>query len=517
MRSSSWRSIVAVAAGEEVDDAVDHPPVLLLVDVADARRLAALDVVVEARRAAAPPGLRALAGAEQEDLLQQVERAAHLLGVRVRAEVGALAAVALAREVHAREVLVEGDRDVRIGLVVAQPDVEARLVLLDEVLLGQQRLGLGLDDEVLDRVDELAQLDEPARGRAREVRGDALADRLGLAHVEHAPAGVAEQVHAGLVGQRAALLGEPAFGAFRSGGDGHLIEDRVGGWAPRSTSTATRRRARPRACAARWRRPRSATSSAGSTPPSTRSRSGSQQLLGHEAALYLPTGTLCNVIATRLHVRPGGDEVLLHHSAHPFNAEAGGPAAISGATLHGLDGEGGIVAPATFEAAINAPGDRYGPRTRVLWVEQTTNIGGRAGVAARDGRARAGDRRPARPARPPRRGAADERGGRERSVGGRVRVRLRHGVAGLQQGPGRAVRGLPGRVGGADRRGVALQADARRRAAPGRRGGGGRALRARPPRRAAGRGPRQRAAPRRRSGSARQASRSTRRSWSPTS
>ncbi len=100
------------------------------------------------------------------------------------------------------------------------------------------------------------------------------------------------------------------------------------------------------------------------------------ELLGHEAALYLPTGTLCNVIATRLHVRPGGDEVLLHHSAHPFNAEAGGPAAISGATLHGLDGEGGIVAPATFEAAINAPGDRYGPRTRVLWVEQTTNIAG---------------------------------------------------------------------------------------------------------------------------------------------
>jgi threonine aldolase len=100
------------------------------------------------------------------------------------------------------------------------------------------------------------------------------------------------------------------------------------------------------------------------------------ELLGHEAALYLPTGTLCNVIATRLHVRPGGDEVLLHHSAHPFNAEAGGPAALSGATLHGLEGEGGIVAPETFEAAIHPPGDRYGPRTRVLWVEQTTNLAG---------------------------------------------------------------------------------------------------------------------------------------------
>jgi threonine aldolase len=100
------------------------------------------------------------------------------------------------------------------------------------------------------------------------------------------------------------------------------------------------------------------------------------ELLGHDAALFLPTGTLCNVVATRLHVRPGGDEVLLHHSAHPFHAEAAGPAAISGATLHPLDGEGGIVAPATFEAAIAPPGNRYVPRTRLLWVEQTTNLAG---------------------------------------------------------------------------------------------------------------------------------------------
>ncbi len=100
------------------------------------------------------------------------------------------------------------------------------------------------------------------------------------------------------------------------------------------------------------------------------------QLLGQEAALFLPTGTLCNIIATRLHVRPGGDEVLMHHSAHPFHAEAGGPAAISGATLHPLDGDGGIVAPEAFEAAIRPTGDRYGPRTRLLWVEQTANLTG---------------------------------------------------------------------------------------------------------------------------------------------
>ena len=112
--------------------------------VADAGRPAALDVVVEARRAGAAARLGALAGAEQEDLAEQVERAADALGARVRAEVDAVAPVALAREVDARELLVQADRDVRVGLVVAQPDVEARPVLLDEVLLGEQRLGLGV-------------------------------------------------------------------------------------------------------------------------------------------------------------------------------------------------------------------------------------------------------------------------------------------------------------------------------------------------------------------------------------
>ena len=78
---------------------------------------------------------------------------AHALGVRVGPEVGAAGPVALAREVHAREVLVERDRDERIGLVVAQADVEARPVLLDEALLGQQRLGLAGDHHALDALD----------------------------------------------------------------------------------------------------------------------------------------------------------------------------------------------------------------------------------------------------------------------------------------------------------------------------------------------------------------------------
>jgi threonine aldolase len=99
------------------------------------------------------------------------------------------------------------------------------------------------------------------------------------------------------------------------------------------------------------------------------------ELLGHEAGLFLPSGTMCNEIALRLHVRPSGDEVLLDRTSHPIAAEAGGPAAVSGALVHPLDGDGGIFTAAQVEAAIR-PDDRHFPRSRLVSVEQTTNLGG---------------------------------------------------------------------------------------------------------------------------------------------
>jgi threonine aldolase len=99
------------------------------------------------------------------------------------------------------------------------------------------------------------------------------------------------------------------------------------------------------------------------------------ELLGHEAALFLPSGTMCNAISFRLHLRPGGDEVLLDRTSHPINAEAGGPAAISSAMVRVLDGDGGRFTAAQLEAAIR-PADRYLPRSRLVSVEQTTNLAG---------------------------------------------------------------------------------------------------------------------------------------------
>jgi threonine aldolase len=80
----------------------------------------------------------------------------------------------------------------------------------------------------------------------------------------------------------------------------------------------------------------------GLDPTTRRLQERVARLVGHEAALFLPSGTMCNEIALRLHVRPGGDEVILDRSAHPVNYEAGGPAQVAGAMIRTVEGEGGI-------------------------------------------------------------------------------------------------------------------------------------------------------------------------------
>ena len=99
-------------------------------------------------------------------------------------------------------------------------------------------------------------------------------------------------------------------------------------------------------------------------------------LLGQEAAVFLPSGTMCNEIAIRLHVGPAGDEVILERTTHPLIAEAGGPAVLSSAVLAPIDGDHGRFTADQLEAAIRPSGDRYSPRSALVCVEQTTNMGG---------------------------------------------------------------------------------------------------------------------------------------------
>jgi threonine aldolase len=99
-------------------------------------------------------------------------------------------------------------------------------------------------------------------------------------------------------------------------------------------------------------------------------------LLGHEAGLFLPSGTMCNEIALRVHARPGGDEVVLDRTAHLVNSEAGGPAQLAGMMVQVLDGSRGVFTAAQLEAAVRPVGNRYMPRSRLVCVEQTSNLGG---------------------------------------------------------------------------------------------------------------------------------------------
>ncbi|PWC27113.1 threonine aldolase family protein [Teichococcus aestuarii] len=99
-------------------------------------------------------------------------------------------------------------------------------------------------------------------------------------------------------------------------------------------------------------------------------------LLGKEAAVFLPSGTMCNVIAILTHCRPG-EEVLAHETAHILGSEGGTHAALAGVQINPLKGERGIFSAETLRAAIR-PRSRHAPPQSLLEVEQTANIGGGA-------------------------------------------------------------------------------------------------------------------------------------------
>jgi threonine aldolase len=99
-------------------------------------------------------------------------------------------------------------------------------------------------------------------------------------------------------------------------------------------------------------------------------------LLGKEAAMFMPSGTMCNQVAIATHCRPG-DEILAHEDAHIQSSEAGGPGAIAGIMIRGLQGARGIFTGETLQAAIR-PINRYSPLQRLVEVEQTANKGGGA-------------------------------------------------------------------------------------------------------------------------------------------
>ena len=143
----------------------------------------------------------------REHAREQVDGLADRVRVRVRTVVLRPAALPSAHHGRLRPLVVQRDREVRVRLVVAVADVVARLVLLDQRVLEQQRLHLAGHDDPLDAARGGHQRLRPREQRRRraEVVRDALADAPRLADVQDAAVAVAEQVDARTVRERGQL------------------------------------------------------------------------------------------------------------------------------------------------------------------------------------------------------------------------------------------------------------------------------------------------------------------------
>src|SRR5882672_5206304 len=97
-------------------------------------------------------------------------------------------------------------------------------------------------------------------------------------------------------------------------------------------------------------------------------------MLGKEAALYVPSGTMSNQICVKAHTQPG-DEMLCEASCHIYVNEAGAPAALSGVTCRTIEGDYGILDLSDLEDKIR-PDNDHQVRTRLVALENTHNRGG---------------------------------------------------------------------------------------------------------------------------------------------
>jgi threonine aldolase len=97
-------------------------------------------------------------------------------------------------------------------------------------------------------------------------------------------------------------------------------------------------------------------------------------VLGKEAALYVPSGTMSNQVCIKAHTQPG-DELLCEASCHIYNFEAGGPAVLSGVTCRTVEGDHGVLDVSQLEGKVRPLNDHL-VRTRLVCLENTHNRGG---------------------------------------------------------------------------------------------------------------------------------------------
>lgn len=98
-------------------------------------------------------------------------------------------------------------------------------------------------------------------------------------------------------------------------------------------------------------------------------------LLGHEAALFMPTGSMANQVGLALHAGPGR-EIITDHLAHVLRAELGAGAALSGITTRSWVADRGLIEVDTALAMMVPDGGPYQVSTAAIVVENTHNFGG---------------------------------------------------------------------------------------------------------------------------------------------
>lgn len=112
----------------------------------------------------------------------------------------------------------------------------------------------------------------------------------------------------------------------------------------------------------------------GEDPTTRRLEERVAEMMGMAAAMYMPTGSMCNKVAVSALTKPG-DALVCDHLAHVYRFEGGGSAVLSGIVFEPLATEKGIFTPQQLEAVMK-PGSVYEPRTSLVSIEQTHNFGG---------------------------------------------------------------------------------------------------------------------------------------------
>jgi threonine aldolase len=97
------------------------------------------------------------------------------------------------------------------------------------------------------------------------------------------------------------------------------------------------------------------------------------EVLGKEAAVFMPSGTMTNQVAIRLHTEPG-DEIVMEENSHTYFYEGGGPAALSGVMCQLITGERGMFTSDQLKAVLR-PKNLHFPITKLVVLENTNNRG----------------------------------------------------------------------------------------------------------------------------------------------